>query len=44
MSIFAVNRLVRTRFGPVSLGDQRPGRVRNLTREEIGSLYKAVSM
>ena len=39
-----VNRLVRTRFGPVALGDQRPGKVRNLTREEIGSLYKAVSM
>jgi 23S rRNA pseudouridine2605 synthase len=41
---FPVNRLVRTRFGPVSLGDQRPGKVRSLTREEVGSLYKAVGM
>src|SRR5436305_602245 len=32
---FPVNRLVRTKFGPVSLGDQRPGKVRGLTREEI---------
>src|SRR5258707_1010595 len=37
---FPVNRLVRTRFGPVSLGDQRPGKVRNLSLDEIGSLYK----
>jgi 23S rRNA pseudouridine2605 synthase len=41
---FPVNRLVRTRFGPISLGDQRPGKVRGLTREEIGALYSAVSM
>jgi 23S rRNA pseudouridine2605 synthase len=41
---FPVNRLVRTQFGPIALGDQRPGRVRNLTREEIGALYSAVNM
>jgi 23S rRNA pseudouridine2605 synthase len=41
---FPVKRLVRTHFGPISLGDQRPGKVRNLTSEEIGRLYQAVSM
>jgi 23S rRNA pseudouridine2605 synthase len=41
---FPVNRLVRTHFGPVALGDQRPGKVRNLTRQEIGALYSAVNM
>jgi len=41
---FPVKRLVRTHFGPISLGDQRPGKVRNLNREEIGALYQAVSM
>jgi 23S rRNA pseudouridine2605 synthase len=41
---FPVKRLVRTQFGPISLGDQRPGKVRNLNQEEIGSLYKAVEM
>jgi 23S rRNA pseudouridine2605 synthase len=41
---FPVKRLVRTRFGPIALGDQRPGKVRNLNREEIGALYKAVGM
>lgn len=41
---FPVNRLVRTHFGPVALGDQRPGKVRGLTRQEIGSLYSAVNM
>ena len=38
---FPVKRLVRTHFGPVALGDQRPGKVRNLNREEIGALYSA---
>lgn len=41
---FPVNRLVRTHFGPVALGDQRPGKVRGLTRQEIGALYSAVNM
>ena len=39
-----VGRLVRTRFGPVSLGDQRPGKIRNLSMNEIGALYKAVDL
>jgi 23S rRNA pseudouridine2605 synthase len=41
---FPVKRLVRTQFGPVTLGDQRPGKVRNLNREEIGALYTAVEL
>ena len=41
---FPVERLVRTKFGPVSLGDQRPGRIRNLSVQEIGALYSAVGM
>lgn len=41
---FPVNRLVRTNFGPVGLGEQRPGKVRSLTQQEIGALYSAVKM
>jgi 23S rRNA pseudouridine2605 synthase len=41
---FPVHRLVRTRFGPIALGDQRPGKVRALTMREVGELYKAVDM
>ena len=41
---FPVKRLVRTQFGPVSLGDQRPGKIRNLSMNEIGALYKAVDL
>lgn len=33
-----VLRLVRTRVGPVALGDLPPGRVRPLTRQELSSL------
>jgi 23S rRNA pseudouridine2605 synthase len=39
-----VKRLVRTRFGPIALGTQRPGRIRPLTREEIGQLYRKVGL
>jgi 23S rRNA pseudouridine2605 synthase len=39
-----VTRLVRTRIGPVHLGDLRPGRTRRLTRDEIGALYQAVGL
>ncbi|MDY6869641.1 MAG: pseudouridine synthase [Actinomycetota bacterium] len=41
---FPVQELVRTDIGSVSLGDQRPGSIRVLTRKEIGELYKAVGM
>ncbi|RMI27883.1 rRNA pseudouridine synthase [Nocardia stercoris] len=36
--------LVRTNIGPVALGDQRPGTLRVLGRDEIGKLYQAVSL
>ncbi len=36
--------LVRTHIGPVALGDQRPGTLRVLGRDEIGKLYEAVSL
>ncbi len=39
-----VEALVRTDIGAVSLGDQRPGSLRALTRKEIGALYKAVGL
>ena len=39
-----VSRLVRTRFGPVRLGDQRQGSVRELSRTEVGELYRAVGL
>ncbi|WP_406273892.1 pseudouridine synthase [Nocardia sp. NBC_00881] len=39
-----VTRLVRTHIGPIALGDQRPGTLRVLGRDEIGKLYEAVSL
>ena len=39
-----VHRLVRTRIGDVALGNLKPGTVRNLRREELASLYKAVGL
>jgi 23S rRNA pseudouridine2605 synthase len=39
-----VESLVRTEIGAVSLGNQRPGSIRPLRRDEIGALYKAVGM
>jgi 23S rRNA pseudouridine2605 synthase len=39
-----VQTLVRTDIGAVSLGDQRPGSIRALRRNEIGELYKAVGL
>ena len=39
-----VERLVRTRIGPVHLGSLRSGNLRRLTPEEIASLYDAVGM
>jgi 23S rRNA pseudouridine2605 synthase len=41
---FPVQALVRTDIGAVSLGDQRPGSIRVLGRDEIGELYKAVGL
>lgn len=39
-----VKRLVRTRVGPVALGDQKVGRLRPLSRNEVGELYGLVRM
>ena len=39
---YPVSRLVRTRVGPVALGDLRPGATRPLTLTEVGDLYAAV--
>lgn len=41
---FPVKELVRTEIGAVSLGEQRPGSIRPLRRNEIGELYKAVGL
>jgi 23S rRNA pseudouridine2605 synthase len=41
---FPVQALVRTDIGAVSLGEQRPGSIRALRRNEIGGLYKAVGL
>lgn len=39
-----VQRLVRTRIGPLELGDLRPGRLRRLGTAEVGKLYRAVGL
>ncbi len=39
-----VQRLLRTSVGPVQLGSQKPGKIRNLTREELAGLFAAVTM
>lgn len=39
-----VLELVRTKIGDVALGNQRPGSLRALGRDEIGSLHKAVGL
>jgi 23S rRNA pseudouridine2605 synthase len=41
---FPVQALVRTEIGAVSLGEQRPGSIRALGRNEVGDLYKAVGL
>ena len=39
-----VERLVRTQFGPIRVGDQRQGSIRVLGRQEVGHLLAAVEM
>jgi 23S rRNA pseudouridine2605 synthase len=39
-----VQRLARTEFGPIKLGQLRPGTLRALTTAEIGELYAAVGL
>jgi 23S rRNA pseudouridine2605 synthase len=39
-----VRRLVRTDFGPVQLGNLKPGTSRALTNKEVGELYRTVGL
>lgn len=39
-----VERLVRVKFGPIGLGDQRQGSIRALGRQEVGHLMAAVGL
>jgi 23S rRNA pseudouridine2605 synthase len=39
-----VTRLVRTKVGPVSLGDLKSGRWRHLTRSEVAALFAAATV
>lgn len=39
-----VRRLVRTRIGPVVLGELSPAATRPLTRDEVGALYREVGL
>ncbi len=39
-----VERLVRTAVGPVQLGSQKVGRLRPLSRQELGALYALVGL
>ncbi|HTM83979.1 MAG TPA: pseudouridine synthase [Mycobacterium sp.] len=41
---YPVLELVRTDFGGVTMGDQRPGSIRPLRRNEVGELHKAVGL
>jgi 23S rRNA pseudouridine2605 synthase len=41
---FPVDRLVRTRFGPIVLGDQKSGWLRRLTNPEVGQLMNEVDL
>jgi len=39
-----VQRLVRTAVGPVQLGSQKSGKLRPLSRQELGALYELVGL
>ncbi|MBO1268543.1 pseudouridine synthase [Arthrobacter cavernae] len=41
---FPVERLVRVKIGPIGLGDQRQGSIRNLGRQEVGHLLASVGL
>jgi 23S rRNA pseudouridine2605 synthase len=41
---FPVDRLVRTAFGPITLGDQKSGWLRRLSNTEVGMLMKEVDL
>jgi 23S rRNA pseudouridine2605 synthase len=39
-----VQRLLRTSVGPVQLGNQKPGKIRNLTKDELAGVFSLVGM
>lgn len=39
-----VSRLVRTAMGPIQLAALKPGKLRRLSRQEVGALHKAVGL
>ena len=41
---YPVERLVRVKFGPIALGDQRQGTVRQMGRQEMGHLMASVGL
>ncbi|MEV6314820.1 pseudouridine synthase [Streptomyces sp. NPDC051776] len=41
---FPVDKLVRTSFGPIALGDQKSGWLRRLTNTEVGMLMREVDL
>ncbi|MCX4509934.1 rRNA pseudouridine synthase [Streptomyces sp. NBC_01619] len=41
---FPVEKLVRTSFGPIALGDQKSGWLRRLTNTEVGMLMREVGL
>ncbi len=41
---YPVITLVRTDVGPIHLGDLKPGRLRALSRDEVGKLYSAAGL
>ena len=41
---YPVTDLVRTRIGPIHLGQQRPGIIRAITGKELRSLYTEVGL
>ncbi|MFC7219393.1 pseudouridine synthase [Streptomyces polyrhachis] len=41
---YPVDKLVRVRFGPIALGDQKSGWLRRLTNSEVGMLMKEVGL
>ncbi|WP_328916823.1 MULTISPECIES: pseudouridine synthase [unclassified Streptomyces] len=41
---FPVDKLVRTHFGPIPLGDQKSGWLRRLTNTEVGMLMREVEL
>jgi 23S rRNA pseudouridine2605 synthase len=41
---FPVDKLVRTKFGPIQLGDQKSGWLRRMTNTEVGRLMQEVGL